>query len=120
MKKILWAAVLALSACNPVTTAIVSNQPVASGEVAVISAKAWYDANAFYNIPASAYKSANSRGLLSPALKVVVKPKLLYLFQLLKGAKAAKSVGDAVTFNEKLAAMRTLSSEVLALIPKGH
>lgn len=119
MKKVLLAAVLALSACNPVTTAVVTNQPVVSGQAAVITAKAWYDANAFYNVPAAAYRSANSRGLLSASAKAVVKPKLLYLFQLLKAAKAAKTAGDAVTFNDKLNAMRALSAEVQALIPKG-
>lgn len=118
MKKILLAAVFALSACNPVTTAIVSNQPVVSGQAAVITAQGWYDANALYNVPTAAYKSSNSRGLISASLKAKIKPQLLRLYALLVVLKHAKEAGDAVTFNDKLAAMRTLSADVSALIPK--
>lgn len=120
MKKLCFAVFLVLSACNPVTDAVVSNQPVVQGQAAVISAQAWYDANAAYNVPAAAYKSANTRGLITPALKDKIKPRLLQLYQLLLVAKHAKDAGDAVTFNDKLAAMRTLSADVRALIPGGN
>lgn len=108
---------LALCGCTALTAAT-SGQPVATGQVAVDMSKGWYYAESLYNVPAAAYKSTNSRGLISPSLRAIIKPKLILLFQLLTGVKHAKAAGDAASFGAKIKAMETLSADVKALIPK--
>src|SRR4051812_17243529 len=69
MRKLLFAIALAaapLSACATLHTVdqavALANQNV--GDFTVLDEKSWYYAEALYNVPASAYLSANSRGLI--------------------------------------------------------
>ena len=108
---------LALCACAQIPTAInLATNPVCAGYTA--DEKAWYAAEAAYNVPAQAYVAANSHGLLTPALKAVLKPKLQAAYQALKAARAAYLACDAAGLHDKIVALEALKAEIMPLIPK--
>jgi hypothetical protein len=83
----------------------------------VLDEKVLHEAETAYNIPAAAYQSANTRGLITPSIKAVVKPKLQFMAKSLLLVRQAYKVGDGATFLDRVGALKTLSSEVSALIP---
>lgn len=124
MRKLLFAIALAampLAACQTIHTAdqaiALANQNV--GSYTVLDEKSWYYAEALYNVPASAYLSANSRGLLHDPLKAEIKSRLQGLNALRQAVYQAYKTGNAVAFREKLAQMKVLSDEVRNIIPQG-
>lgn len=84
----------------------------------VLDDKARYGVAAIYNVPAQAYVSAHKRGLVTPAVRDVVKPKLQALYGYLKGARAAHAACDEATFLNYKGAMERIRNEVLPLIPR--
>jgi hypothetical protein len=100
----------------PAAVAETVNTPVCNRTV--LDDKAQYAAEALYNVPAQAYVSAYKRGLVTPAVKAVVKPKLQTLYAYLKGARAAHAACDEATFLNYRHAMETIRNEVLPLIPQ--
>lgn len=86
-----------------------------AAEGTLIDEKAVYTANALYNVPAHAYVTANRNGQLTPALKAMLKPKLLAMYRLLAAVKAAQG-----TVNCDYNSMKVLHAEVTALLPKGN
>jgi hypothetical protein len=84
----------------------------------VLDDKARYGVNALYNVPAQAYVSAHKRGLVTPAVRDVVKPKLQLAYRYLLGARAAHQACDEATFLNYRGAMERIRNEVLPLIPK--
>lgn len=124
MRKLLFAIALAalpLSACATLHTAgqavALANQNV--GDYTVLDERSWYYAEALYNVPASAYLSANSRGLLHDPLKAEIKSRLRGLNALRQAVYQAYKTSNAVAFREKLAQMKVLSDEVRNIIPQG-
>lgn len=104
------------AALNTITD--LSTTPVCTQTVA--DDKARWAAEALYNVPASAYRSANERDLFEghDALKANVKSKLQTLGGYLKGVRAAHEVCDTATLLSYKAGMEKISAEVLPLIPR--
>ena len=122
MKKILLAMALATislgtSGCTALAGVQLVTQSAPLAGNTVLDEKAWYAAEALYNVPAQAYLSANKNGLLSPAVKAKVKPILLSAYQVLKAARQAYKVGDAEGFGARVAELRALSNQAKALLP---
>lgn len=118
MKRILTLAcmALALAACGTIRTAHdLATTPVCEGRV--IDEKLWYAAEAAYNVPAQAYVEANSRALVSPALKAKVKPILQNMYEVLKTARLAYRACDAASLQAKVTALEKLRDQVMPLIP---
>jgi hypothetical protein len=80
--------------------------------------KAMYAAEASYNIPAQAYLSANSRGLINADLKATLKPKLQTAYQWLKGARAAYKICNRDSLMDYQRALATFEAEIQPLIPR--
>lgn len=128
MKKLILAALmvaaLPLAGCKamlttagvPAFVAETVNTPVCNRTV--LDDKARYGVAAIYNVPAQAYVSAHKRGLVTPAVRDVVKPKLQALYGYLKGARAAHAACDEATFLNYKGAMERIRNEVLPLIPR--
>lgn len=128
MKKlILFAAALAMvplggcanvlkSAGVPEFVAETVNTPVCNR--LVLDDKARYGVAAIYNVPAQAYVSAHKRGLISDAVRDVVKPKLQLLYKYSKAARAAHQACDEATFLNYRTAMERIKTEVMPLIPR--
>lgn len=74
-------------------------------------------AEAAYNVPAAAYKSANTRGLLSADTRAAVKPKLQWLGGKLLQARGAYKACNLVALQQYTDAMTVVKAEVLRLIP---
>jgi hypothetical protein len=110
---------LALPACKTIQTAsdavALANQNV--GEFTIADEKGWYYAEALYNVPATAYLSANARGLITPTLKATLKPKLQQLNAYRQAVYQAYKTGNSVTFHAKLVEMKVLSDQVRLLVP---
>lgn len=128
MKKLILAvamlAAVPLGGCTSVLTsagvpefvAETVNTPVCNR--LVLDDKARYGVNALYNVPAQAYVSAHKRGLVTPAVRDVVKPKLQLAYRYLLGARAAHQACDEATFLNYRGAMERIRNEVMPLIPQ--
>lgn len=128
---ILAAACLSLAACQnsgtpapaPATGNATVEAPSASPSPAMatgaceLSTTAMYAAEAAYNAPAAAYVSADAKGLLTPAVKGQVKPKLTEAYDWLKKARLFYSARDAVGFCGSTASLKSLAGAALALLP---
>lgn len=93
----------------------VGTTPVGAGTV--IDDRAMYAAEALYNVPAQAYVAGRTSGVITDAVRDVVRPKLLVMRQTLLAARAAYRIGDVSGFNARVEALRQLRSEVAVLIP---
>lgn len=111
-----------IPACTTVGTvrdvAALATTPTPLGDFTVLDDKAMYAAEAVYNIPAAAYVSANSRGLISAPLKATLKPILVSMADMLKLCRTAYRLGDVKTFNERYAILMILRTQVMSRIPK--
>lgn len=123
MRKIIFALALAalpLGACQTVHTVdqavALANQNV--GDYTVLDEKSWYYAEALYNVPAQAYLSANSHGLLHDPLKAQLKAKLQTMNVLRGAVYQAYKAGNAATFRDKITELKQLSDQVRNLIPR--
>lgn len=113
----------ALVACSgtPLNTAsdaisiATSSEPL--GDRIVMDEKTAYAAEVLYNIPAQAYVSADTRGLITPTLRATIRPKLIYMASLLDAVRAAYRVGDATSFSQRYRELRALKDQVTPLIP---
>lgn len=124
MRKLFFAialAVMPLTACQTIHSidqaATLANQNV--GNFTVLDEKSWYYAEALYNVPASAYLSANSRGLLHDPLKAQIKASLQKLNALRLAVYQAYKAGNAVEFRDKIIQLKALSDQVRNIIPQG-
>jgi uncharacterized protein YceK len=93
-----------------------ANQNV--GDFTIADEKGWYYAEALYDVPATAYLSANSRGLLQDPLKSQLKAMLHQLNDYRQGVYQAYKTANSVTFREKLQAMKALSDQIRSLVPR--
>jgi predicted small secreted protein len=126
MRKILLLAACALAmplaACD--TVGGIANSIPAVGQYTTVCAnstadeKALYAVEAAYNVPAGAYRSANSRGLITPTLKAQIKPKLQTLAKYVLGAREARKACNMVALGQYQEAAETLKAGVLPLIPR--
>ena len=94
-----------------------SSAPI--GDRVVMDEKTAYAAEVLYNIPAQAYVSADTRGLISADLRATLRPKLIYLASLLDAVRAAYRVGDATSFAARYRELKALKEQVTPLIPAG-
>ena len=112
----LAAALLALPACSTLKTASsLATTPLC--ERTLNDEKARWAAEALYNVPASAYRSANDRQLVPADLKAQIKPKLQQLGRYLVVVRNAHQACNTATLFQYKSAMEKLSAEVLELIP---
>lgn len=93
----------------------VINEPL--GDRTLRDEQGLWAAEAAYNVPAAAYVSAHSRGLVNDDLKAILKPRLITLYDLLKAARTAYRFGDAAGFTAKKEALEALRNEIMPLIP---
>lgn len=120
------ALMLSVPGCAGFSNLVGNNLPGRAGEIVAAplgdktlrDEQAYYAVSAAYNVPAHAYRAANERRMLSPSLKNFLKPKLIYMYDLLKAARAAYQFGDAAGFAAKKAALFKLRDEITPLIPK--
>ncbi len=120
-------AALALSACSTLapapplgsTSIAVNNACVAPAGAStfVLDDKVLYGAEAFYNVPADAYKVTNEAGQLKPAVKAVVKPLLVKAGAALDLARLAYNAKNAADFSCQINAVRSLAGQAKALLP---
>ncbi len=111
---------LASPACTTLRqVATVATTPTPLGNFTALDNKARYAAEALYNIPTNAYRNANERGLVSPAAKAVIKPKLQEAGRVLLLARSAYRIGDLTSFNARYSALMALKNDAMKLIPKG-
>ena len=122
---ILLFAALSLTACganSPIRTATdaiaiaTSSTPI--GDRIKMDEKAAYAAEALYNVPAFAYVSADQRGLVSPELRSVLRPKLITMATWLKLVRQAYAVGDATSFSQRYRELEALKAAITPLIPR--
>jgi hypothetical protein len=92
-----------------------SSTPI--GDRVVMDEKTAYAAEVLYNIPAQAYVSADTRGLITPELRATIRPKLIYMASLLDAVRAAYKVGDATSFSARWRELQALKDQVTPLIP---
>lgn len=127
MKKLFLAVALAaaipLGGCKTMLSVVSPNAAAATEVCANTTAdeKAWFAAEAFYNVPSAAYRSANERYKGEPrweSVKVVVKPKLQDLNRYRVGARSAYQACNMVALGQYSAAMEKLRNEVMPLIPQ--
>jgi predicted small secreted protein len=115
MRKILLLAACALAmplaACD--TVGGIANSIPAVGQYTTVCAN-----STAYNVPAGAYRSANSRGLITPTLKAQIKPKLQTLAKYVLGAREARKACNMVALGQYQEAAETLKAGVLPLIPR--
>lgn len=104
-----------LSAASDAVAVATSSTPL--GDRTVMDERAMYAAEALYNVPAQAYVTADTRGLLTPAMRRAVRPVLVEARQVLLTVREAYRVGDATTFGQRVAALRALKERALALLP---
>lgn len=123
MKKLYLAALLVaaapLAACGGLGSGIASVSSVCANTSA--DEKAWYAAEALYNVPAQAYRVANEAYKSEPrwlSIKATVKPKLQTLNKYRLGAKSAYQACNLELLNQFAAAMKPISAEVSAAIPR--
>lgn len=123
MKRFLIAALalstVPLTACSTLSTVgSAITTPVCSTTVA--DDKARWAAEALYNVPAGAYRSANEHGLFAghDALKASAKSKLQTLAKYLLVVRDAHEHCNHDTLFQYKSAMDALSAEVTALIPR--
>lgn len=128
---ILAAACLSLAACQNggtpapapssgnavVEASSASPSPAVATGACELSTTAMYAAEAAYNAPAAAYVAADSRGVLSPALKTRVKPMLTEAYEWLKKARLFYRARDAVGFCGSSASLKSVAGQALALLP---
>ncbi len=108
------------STIHTVRTAVgVATSPVPLGDFTILDDKAMFAAETVFNIPAQAYVSANSRGLIPAPLKATLKPLMVSAGELLKLCRSAYKVGDLKSFNERYRALLALKDQALKLMPKG-
>jgi hypothetical protein len=126
MKKSLLAPFMALCllatpACDTLRTASeavsLATSPTPLGDRTVMDERAMYAAEALYNVPAQAYVTADTRGLLTPAVRAAVRPILIQARQALLAVREAYRVGDATTFGQRVAALRSLKDRAMSLLP---
>lgn len=108
--------IAACSGCS--TTQVLENAPVignicSATEGTLVDEKVVLSAEILYNVPAHAYVTALNKNQLTPEIKAIVKPKLVTLHALLRSVRAAKG-----SVNCDFNAMKQLSAEVRALLPK--
>lgn len=114
-------ACLALAGCQTFGQTIGHALPPVGTSVAASTAldeKAWYAAEATYNVAATAYLEAVEAGLVTPALKARVKPLLAQAYEALKGVRAAYHAGNAASFGAQVAEVTRLTTAVRTLLPK--
>jgi hypothetical protein len=105
----------ALGTAGTVVQAATSSAPL--GDRITMDERGMYAVDLLYNVPASAYRSANERHLITPALRAQVRPILIQMRQLQLAARAAYRVGDATSWNSRVAALQQLRAQVVVLIP---
>lgn len=113
---------LSLGACTQLRTAsdviAVVTSPAPLGDRIVMDEKAAYAAEAFYNIPAQAYVSADQRGLIPVSLRIQLKTRLLRMADYLKLVRQAYAVGDATSFSQRYHELEALKAQIMPLIPR--
>jgi hypothetical protein len=124
---LLLVAAMALSACTPnaPSSASTNAPPAATSSGGVLShtvadEKAMYAAEAAYNVAASAYISADTRGLLSASVKAAVKPKLQAAYAALKTLRDAYALGNTSNFSALYSNAVRLANDAKALLPSSQ
>jgi hypothetical protein len=107
--------------CAPVLTACSALPPVSavSTQNTVIDERVLWGAEALYNVPAQAYKTADQNGTLPDSVRVVVRPLLIKAFDAIKAAYSAKAIGDATSFYAQIEAAKRFTAEAKAIIAPG-
>lgn len=109
---LLFAPALAITGCT--TVPLLKEEALTAGTT--VDAKALYGLEAAYNTAASAYLAANDAKLLSSDLKAKTKPMLVKAYDVLKAARAAYKVGDAVGVTNRYNEAKALIDQVQATI----
>jgi hypothetical protein len=125
---LLLVAAMALSACSPnAPSSAGTNAPPAAASSSggllshtVADEKAMYAAEAAYNVAASAYISADTRGLLSASVKAAVKPKLQAAYAALKTLRDAYALGNTSNFSALYSNAVRLANDAKALLPSSQ
>lgn len=116
MKKLILVLTLTFSACSPARIAtspvVLAPAACAVGSATLIDDKAAYAAEAFYNVPATAYKSAVQNGVMTPSIRAIVRPKLLLLRQYRNNIRNAHGAMSC-----DYEAAKALSADLMKLIP---
>lgn len=107
---------LAMVACAPIAT-IASGPNCGLAFGTLIDEKALYGAETAYNVPANAYVTLDSQGLLNTATKEQVRPLLIKSYGALKLARAAYKAGDACGFVASVRAVSNFASQAKATLP---
>lgn len=116
--------VLMIACALSVTTACATipaaggTAPVISTQQTLLDERILFGAEAAYNVAASAYLSADSRGQLSPSVKATARAALTKSYDALLLARQAHAAGEASTFTAQAAAALAFASEARALIPQ--
>jgi len=76
-----------------------------------------YAMEALYNVPASAYRTAVQRHLMTPSIRARVRPILLQMRNIRNAARTAKRLGDVRSWDARVSELQALKRQVLALIP---
>lgn len=96
--------------------AVTGTAPITSQTA--IDEKAWYAAEALYNVPAQAYVAAVKADKMPASVRAIVKPKLQAMNRVRVAARTAYKLGDAATFSARVAELSRLRDDVITLIPK--
>ena len=109
------------AACGLTGTAVAlvsaATSPAPLGDRLTMDERGLYAMEAIYNVPASAYRTAVQRGLMTPAIRSTVRPILLQMRGIRNAARSAYRIGDATSWNARVAELRNLRDQVTALIP---
>jgi len=111
---------IGLEACplGDAVQSVSSSTPM--GDAIKMDEQGMWAVETIYNVPAQAYVSADTRGVLPANVKAIVRPWLIELRRLLLDVRAAYAIGDAATFNARIAAMQQLKARIMARLPAAN
>lgn len=101
---------------NPATPYAAPAKPGGVASKTLADERAMYAAEAAYNVAASAYVTADSNGVLTPAIKAKVKPYLTKAYAALKVARSAYAAGNTGDFFTAVADLETAANQAKALL----
>lgn len=105
--------------CSTAATVVeVATSSAPIGDRVRMDEQGLYYMEALYNVPANAYRSAATNNVPGwPSIRARVRPLLIQARGIRNLARAAYRVGDAASWNARVAELTRLNAEITAILP---
>lgn len=107
-----------LTAATEIASAATSSAPL--GDRITMDERGMYAVDLLYVVPADAYRNANEHHLITPDLRARVRPILQQMRQVQLACRTAYRLGDATSWNARVADLQQLKAQVTALLPASN